>query len=272
MTRSLSNLFKQYNTAEPKKDIRVIDYNPMVEERLAELVKKQSGDGADEEGFKELSLIAGEAQMPKEDPQEAIKRQLEEAEETLRSAKEEAESLLEKARADAGGIRQKAMEDGQKEGYDTGFAQAKAELEEEYSRRKQEVEQLEAGRQAEYDRRLKDLEPKLLDAVLTVVEKVFHVRFDDKKDILLYLVGNTLAEIDGYKEFCIRVRREEKEFLEAHKDEIIAGVGKDITLTFAADLTMEANECVIETDSGMFDCGVGVQLGNLIKDLKALSL
>lgn len=111
-----------------------------------------------------------------------------------------------------------------------------------------------------------------MDAVLTVVEKVFHVRFDDKKDILLYLVGNTLAEIDGCKEFCIRVRREDKEFLEAHKDEIIAGVGKDITLTFAADLTMEANECVIETDSGMFDCGVGVQLGNLIKDLKALSL
>ncbi len=265
----MSNLFKQYNTVEPERDVRVIDYNPMVEQRLAELAKKQGGQDG---GFRELSLVADEVQMPREDPEEVIRRQLEEAEETLSRAKEEAKALLEEAQAGADGIRQKALEDGQKEGYDTGFAQAKAELEEEYGHRKAELERLEADRQAEYDRELKELEPRLLDAVLTVVEKVFRVRFDDKKDILLHLVGNTLAEIEGCREFCIRVCREDKEFLEAHKEEILAGVGTDIALTFTADLTMEANECVIETDSGMFDCGVGVQLGNLIKDLKALSL
>ena len=64
---------------------------------------------------------------------------------------------------------------------------------------------------------------------------------------------------------------EQKSFLEEHKDEIAERIGRDIEIEISADLTMEANECIIETDTGIFDCGTDVQLSNLIKDLRALS-
>ena len=268
----MSNLFKQYNTVVPQKDVRVIDYNPMVEEKIAELVRRQNSEGEPMDGFRELSLLAGEVQAPKEDPAETVRRQLEEAEETLNRAKGEAKTLVEEAKAQAEELRQKAVEEGQKEGYDAGCLQAKGDLEQEYGQRKEELERLVADRQAEYNRQLKDLEPRLLEAILAVVEKVFHVKFDDRKEILIYLIGNALAGIDGCREFCIRVCKEDKEFLETHKEEIIARIGRDITLDITADLTMEENECIIETDTGIFDCGTNVQLKNLIKDLRALSL
>ena len=269
----MSNLFKQYNTFELQKDTRVIDSNAMVEEKLAELAKRQRGEGTETEGFRELSLVAEELppELPQEDPAEIAMRQMQEAQDTLSQAREEAEALVEQAKGQAAEIRRQAEEDGHKDGYQAGFEEAKARLEAEYGHRREELEQLELKRQADYSRQLEELEPKLLDTILTVVEKVFHIHFDDKKEILLYLVGNAIADIQGCRSFRIRVCGEQKDFLEEHRDEILARVGRDIEIEISADITMEANECIIETDTGIFDCGTNVQLGNLIKDLRALS-
>ena len=58
--------------------------------------------------------------------------------------------------------------------------------------------------------------------------------------------------------------------METHKDEILDRVGHDITLEILPDSTMEGNSCIIETDSGVFDCSLGTQLENLIKDIRSL--
>ena len=60
-------------------------------------------------------------------------------------------------------------------------------------------------------------------------------------------------------------------FLEHHKEEILDRVGHDIELEILADSTMEGNDCIIETDSGVFNCSLGAQLENLIKDIRSLS-
>ena len=54
------------------------------------------------------------------------------------------------------------------------------------------------------------------------------------------------------------------------KDEILDYVGHDIELEIVPDYTLNENACTIETDAGIFDCGVDVQLDNLMKDIKAL--
>ena len=99
---------------------------------------------------------------------------------------------------------------------------------------------------------MQELEPKLLDVILDVVEKVFHIQFNDKRDILLHLISGTIAEIEGCKNFRIRV-------------------GKDSQIEVISDTSLEGNQCVIETETGVFDCSLGVQLENLIKDLRSLS-
>ena len=39
-----------------------------------------------------------------------------------------------------------------------------------------------------------------------------------------------------------------------------------------ADAALQERQCMIETDSGVFDCGIDIQLENMIKSLKSLSL
>ncbi len=266
----MSNLYKQYNTLEPEKSIRVIDYNAMVEQKLAELVKKQRGtEEAFPDSFQSLGTIAEEPAI--ESPEELLAKAKEEAGQILSQAKEESERLIDSAQMKSQEILDKAREDGHREGYEEGGKQVREELEAEYDRRKEELERLKLELQEDYNQEMQTLEPKLLDVILTVVEKVFHIQFEDKKEILLYLIGNTIANIEGCKSFRIRVGEEQKNFLEYHKEEISDRIGHDMSLEILSDVSLEGNQCVIETDTGIFDCSLGVQLENLIKDLRSLS-
>ena len=105
------------------------------------------------------------------------------------------------ANAQAEEVLRIAKDDGHKEGYDEGFRQAKEELEQEYGRRKEELEQLRESLKEEHEKEMQELEPKLLDVILDVVEKVFHIQFNDKRDILLHLISGTIAEIEGSGSF-----------------------------------------------------------------------
>lgn len=69
----------------------------------------------------------------------------------------------------------------------------------------------------------------------------------------------------------IRVGEANLEFLRAHKEELQAKVGQDMTLDIVLDPLLDETQCMIETDGGLFDCGMDTQMRNLIKDIKSLS-
>ena len=48
-------------------------------------------------------------------------------------------------------------------------------------------------------------------------------------------------------------------------------ISKQVTVELIEDATLKENECVIETNSGIFDCSIGVQLEELTKKLRLLS-
>ena len=253
-----------------KESVRVMDYNSLIEEKLAELAKQQNADADPEDNeFRSLDAVAEE--VVREDPEEVLQKAKEEAEAILSQAKEEAQQMLSDAKVQSEELFNQAKETGAQEGYEAGYAQIKEELETEYTKRQEELEQLKQRLLEEHNQKLQDLEPKLLDVILTVVERVFHIQFKDKKEILLYLIGNTIANIEGCKSFRIRVGNEQKSFLEYHKDEILDRIGHDMSIEIVSDLSLEGSQCIIETDTGIFDCILGVQLENLIKDLRSLS-
>ncbi len=265
----MSNLFKQYCIREKQEEVRVIDYNDMVEKKLAALAASQNRGADAEEGFQSLGTIAEEAVL--EDPEEVLQNAKDEAEQILKEAREKSENILNSAQEKSQEILEQAREDGHREGYQNGERQAREEVETEFERKTEELEQFKLELQEDYNQEMSQLEPKLLDVILTVVEKVFHIQFDDKREILLYLVQNAIANIEGSKNFRIRVGEEQRFFLENHKEEILDRVGHDVSLELLSDPVLEGNQCVIETETGVFDCSLGVQLENLIKDLRSLS-
>ena len=38
------------------------------------------------------------------------------------------------------------------------------------------------------------------------------------------------------------------------------------------DATMKKNQCIIESDTGVYDCSLDIELNNLIKDIKLVKL
>lgn len=261
----MSNLYKQWFVRAENETARVINSDALMKQYTAKKAQKIPRQ-VDSDGFA-AGLPAEEVLY--EDPvdtQEAAAAAREEAERVLAEAKENADRMLAEAQAQAQTIRETAKQ----QGIDDGQAW----LTEENSRRTQQLEQEYGARKAElesvYQDKREHMEAELVDVILEVFNKVFHIQYDNKKDILLHLIDNAILNIEGEKKFRIKVAEENAAFLESHKNEILERVGHDVELEILSDFTMDGNNCTIETDSGVFDCSLGVQLENLIKDIRSL--
>ena len=116
------------------------------------------------------------------------------------------------------------------------------------------------------------LESEIVDAMIRVFHKVFGIQFEDKKEILLHLINNTLMNVDTGKSFRIRVSSENRKFLETHIPEIKERIGNDISIEVVNDMGLTEEGCIIETEGGVFNCGLDMQLSNLEKDIKSLCI
>jgi flagellar assembly protein FliH len=98
------------------------------------------------------------------------------------------------------------------------------------------------------------------------------VQFDESKETILQMIEGTITDIEGSRKFHIKVNPANYAFLEAHKYEIQNKVSSDSEIEFVQDNLLDMNDCVIETESGVYDCGLDVQLNNLFRELRSLSV
>jgi len=275
----LSNIVKSFyiNSGENK---RVIDYNELIQEKIrsAQEVREQMmsaaeyadmAEGADEDGF-----VAGLTAEVIELPEEALlelKARTEEAQMTADSivaqANSEAEQILRSAKREADSMWEKAYAQAKKDGYDAGLKEGRMEVD----RMRNEFLKEKRQQQKEYVEMLESMEADLVDVMLVVFERVTKVLSVDKKDIILHLISNALNHIESSKEFVIRVSKDDYQFVAKHKGFLTEAVPQNSALELVKDMTLERNQCLIETDGGIFDCSLDVQLENLIMDVKALS-
>ncbi|WP_242870525.1 FliH/SctL family protein [Eubacterium oxidoreducens] len=254
---------------------RVINSDEIFEQKLKERQEQERRirmltEGEDtEESAEFVEGIMAQQLEPEEEPLqpeidfEELQRQ---ADEIIFNAQNQAEQIIDNAKAQAKEIMDKAVQEGKELGYEDGKNQAIVQMEEEKSR----IEAERNAMQQSYQEELEALEPKLLDVILEVVDRVFHIQFSEKKEILLYLIQNTLSNIEGGKEFVIRTAPDNVLFLQAQTEGIQARVGQGASIDFVSDPDMTGMQCVIESSNGIFECGSDVQLENLIADLKSL--
>lgn len=270
MTRSLSNLYKTWFVNADTSNARVINSDAIMAECLeknAVRIPEPLPEVQTEGGFTEGLFIGEASSVIKAEPEvDYVALAKEEAERVLKEAREQAEQMVEQAQAEVDEIceaaRAKGYEDG-KEALAREVEEQRAQLEESYQKRHQSLE-------AEYVEKRAGMEKDLVDVILNVFNKVFHIQFDNKKHILMHLIDDAIMNIEGEKRFRVKVAMSNVLFLENHKEEILDRVGHDVELDILGDSTMDGNECIIETDSGVFDCSLGAQLENLIKDIRSL--
>ena len=263
----MPNLYKQYFVHNEPDKTRVINSNDIVEKRLEKMaeLKRMEQKTTDGNGFS-AGIVGPDTDYVEEIDHTAEAKK--EAEKILAEAHAQAETILSQADQEAENIRENAKNTGYQEGrqcLESELAAQREQLQNEYQRKQETL-------QDEFREKQKNMEKDLVDVILEVFNKVFHIQFDDKTEILLSLVSDAIMGIEGSKDFRIRVAEVNFEFMENHRHELEERVGEDISLEMIADPMLEENQCMIETDSGIFNCSLGVQLENLIKDLKSLSI
>ena len=257
-----------------EEDARVINTNDLVAKRIRELAAKMQQDegtgfisGLAADKVEALVTDTGDGE---ENPQtsgnvikagedlQKLKEEAEaEAQKIIEDAKAKAESILADARAQAEAQKADALEQARRQGQQ----EAKA-----------EAERAEAQRAAEYQKRMDELEPQFVDTITGIYEHIFDVDLHSYREVLCYLISATMRKTEDNRSFLVHVSKEDYPYVSMQKKQIMAGAtAPNSTVEIVEDMTLGKGECMIETESGIFDCGLGTQLSELRQKLKLLS-
>ena len=153
-----------------------------------------------------------------------------------------------------------------------GQQEAKAEADRTEAQRTAEYQKKEAGLEAEYQKMIDELEPKFVDTITGIYEHIFHVDLHSYREVLCYLISSTMRKTEDNRSFLVHVSKEDYPYVSMQKKQIMTGAtSPNSTVEIVEDITLGKGECLIETESGIFDCGLGTQLSELRQKLKLLS-
>ena len=293
VTRSLSkrNLYKSHWVVISGEEKCVIDSNARLAQRIEEheILRKLRanapvGYGDSEDGEAEFvsglggeeidALIAGdggENGIIKAGAQEDIP-DLEEiqaqAQEMIDDARSQIEDMQRAAQQEIEMQRRQALEDANRTGYDEGYRQGLSEVDDMKRALAEERRQMEA----EYDQMVEQLEPIFIDTITEIYSHIFGIELADNRDILVHLIDSTLRQVESSKTFIVHVSREDYPFVNIRKQELAEGAvaGKGM-VEIIEDIALGQGACLIETDGGIFDCGVDTRLQELTNKLRVLS-
>ncbi|WP_051211715.1 type III secretion system stator protein SctL [Butyrivibrio fibrisolvens] len=187
----------------------------------------------------------------------------------LNDAQVQANQIVADARAQADQILSQAREEGHRQGYDEGFQEGMSKSEDKIEKTLQKKEK---ELEARYERMTQSVEPEMVDTLTRIYEHVFNVSFKDDKEIILHLLQTALSRIESSGSLLIHISPDDYDMITDAKEQLMQNVvSPDTVLELVEDPTLKENECIIETDGGIFDCSVGVELEELGRKIKLLS-
>ena len=285
----MSNLFKAGFVSFDQSDASIIDNhdlsNRKIEAYQERELKRQRTRMMQEEGYEEGDSVEdfvpgiGLEQIDQltqdqnmlgsfPDPQFDMEAMQAEIDLKLQQAQEQAEMIINDAQQQAENIRSQAMEQGRQQGYETGYQEGLAAVEQ----IKQETLQKQEELDKEYQQIVDELEPEMVDVLTQIYEHVFGVDMREDKGIILHLLKNTLSRIEPGNNLIVHISPDDYDDVMEEKDSIDACItSPSTTMEIIEDPLLKKNECMIESDSGVFDCSLGVELSELTRKLKLLS-
>ncbi len=278
----MSNLLKQGSVI--SKTERVIDYNELIRAKLQSILESKDNASANPDNFvsglnadvveelltddqesQENAMAAAQANI---DAQKAQAKQMQDAaEQMVAEANKKSDSIISDARTQSMVIMNNAREQGYEEGMkqaDEEIAKHKAQLDAELARHK-------AALNAEYEQLKQQMEPELVSVLTEVFRKVTLTVAEDNQEVILHLINGVLKNAEKSREFIIKTSPEDYKFLVSNQGKLYLNMNKEVTLDIVEDINLKHNECLVETDGGVFNCSLDIELNNLIKKIKLLS-
>ncbi len=263
----MSNLVKGFNVYNSQKDARVIDNNEMLMRKLESIKIKlyEQKEMETTDGF-----VAGLEVEKVEDlisDEEYAANMQKKADDTINDAKNQAEAIIKEAMEQAEAIKLEAYNRAYEEGKKKSLVENekfRIQLESDYNAKKNALDD-------EYTYMKEQLEPQLVMAITEVFDKVTRAVADVDKSVIMHLITSVLDDIETGKNFVIKVSPQDYQFVNDNISKLYKNISNGAMIEVCQDDKLSKNQSIIETDSGVFDCSLDVQLEGLIKEIKVLS-
>ncbi len=237
----------------------------LVADRVEMLVGDQEeGEEADAEAPSNVIKNEGAPQVSNE---EMLSEARAEADNIIAEANEQAQAIIAEAEQNAADAMENARAQGFNEGHDEGYNAGVQEAEALKAEYQGMIETLEN----EYQKKLDELEPLLVDTLTDIYEHIIHVSFSGSKEIIFHLIQDAVRKVEGNEGFIIHVSKDDYGFVSMQKQELLSGITAADDVEIVEDMTLKSNECFIETGGGIFDCSLETQLAGLKRELRLLS-
>ncbi len=226
----------------------------------------EGGESGEAEG--EETEVKKPVRRPAADMSALIEKANQEAAAIIAEANDNANRIIDEARAEAESTRQAVFEDADSRGYAEGSQRAREELEVAKAELAQKAQQLEE----EYMNKYSSMEAELVDTITDIYQHIFDVDLSGQRQILLHLIEGTMRRIEGTKSFLVHVSSDDAAYVGMHKKTLEAAATlPDSLVEIVEDISLAKNQCFIETDGGIFDCGLDTELTELTQKLRILS-
>jgi len=267
-------------------DARVINSNELIERKLQNAARMNMHKAAPpEEGEENDDFAAGisassidmlfdsdsESAVLKSASKEELDRtrqELDAAKEELLNVQAQIKQLKENAQAEIDDLRERALQEANERGYQDGYQQGMNEvaaLREECAARERQLEQ-------DYDSKMKELEPEFIRNLTQIYEHIFNVDLSDYHQLVVSLLTDAMQRIDASGNMIVHVAKEDYPQVSGAKAEILEKTGTPKErIEIVSDMTLAPSQCMIETESGVYDCSLGTELSELSKKLRLLS-
>lgn len=203
--------------------------------------------------------------------QELLNDAMELAENLRSEARENANSLIEQAKAEAEQIKEEAYNEGYEKGLSDGAMEAAKRGDAYIENLQKEHELFLEQINEETKNKVAESEKELVDFTCKVIEKFTGILVDDYKSVLLYMMNNAISDEEASTKFVIKVSEENYDYVYENKKRITGATNPNIDIEIFGDAKLENRQCIIETDNGIIDLSMNIQIENLITAIKLIT-
>jgi flagellar assembly protein FliH len=256
----------------PNNEPYVLDSNQKAVEkqRQHKLVRTIKAEGGDAPGGFSAGISASEVEGPAMN-EAVLNDAMYKAKELREDATNKATKIIADANAEADSIREKARQEGYEAGLKEGKMEAAKRTDEYLAGITRERDEIIAAEREKLQDELQKDEQQLVDFTAKLVEKFTGILVDDYKPVMLHMINSAVSEEDSSKKFVIRVSEGNYGYIADNKERISGATNPNIEIEIYGDAKLDGRQCIIETDNGIIDLSMDVQVKNLVTAMKLLS-
>ena len=255
----------------------VIAMHDFTELNVAELEQPELDDPADESAT-ELPPVNQQTEPKLRVDEELVLAGKKQVAELLERANQEIADLKAQASREAAQeaerLKERAAEEGKQQGHAAGLRQglddAKRQMAEQVKQTADNCNAIVAAAEQDARRILQEAEPKIIELVLTISQKIIKDEVEERPAVVLELVRGALERVRDQNQIIIHVSPDDYDFILQSRRQLQAVVGAEQTLTLTADAVLAKGGCLIETSFGTVEAGIDTQLESIRRVLQGM--